>query len=237
MNIIVITPDQEQRLRQLVTVFLQENAKINLSAFRTEENCWIGNVLDSLAFLELPSPPIPPPPPGKVGPRGVRVLDVGTGGGFPLLPLAIALPHVRFTGIDSVQKKIDAIARIITTMQRITNVDLLCGRVEELARHDWENFDVVTARAVAEINVLLEYCIPFVKIGGKILLWKSLNIDAELKESMKAQKELHCEYKGNHVYELPSDFGKRQILIFEKTGPTPKLYPRPVGVAKKKPLE
>ena len=213
---------EEKRLRELVTLFLEENANVNLSAFRTEEKCWVGNVLDSLAATELIT-------------GAKSVLDIGTGGGFPLLPLAIVHPEIRCTGIDSVQKKIDAIARIVTAMGGIMNIDLLCGRVEDFGRHSW-NVDVVTARAVAEINVLLEYAAPFVKIGGKIILWKSMNIEEELKASERAQKELKCVLKSRHVYELPGDFGKRQLLIFEKQGKLSNTYPRMVGIAKKKPV-
>ncbi len=215
--------DLEQRLKELVAAFLIENAKVNLSAFRTEEKCWIGNVLDSLAALDV------------IG-SAEKILDIGTGGGFPLLPLKIALPQVHFTGIDSTQKKIDAIARIVDALGFISNLDLLCGRVEDLGHHDWEDFDIVTARAVAEINVLLEYATPFVKVGGKIILWKSMDIDQELKDSVNAQRELNCRLVDHHVYELPDGFGKRQLLIFEKTKPLDKKYPRGVGVAKKKPL-
>ncbi|NOS67226.1 MAG: 16S rRNA (guanine(527)-N(7))-methyltransferase RsmG [Candidatus Peribacteraceae bacterium] len=223
--------DRERLLHELVKVFLEENSKVNLSAFRTEESCWVGNILDSLSFLELL-------PLFSTLNSQLSILDIGTGGGFPLLPLMIALPDVRFTGIDSTQKKIDAVARVITSLgfARKAPLDLLCGRVEEFGHHFREEFDVVTARAVAEINVLLEYAAPFLKIGGKIILWKSMDIEQELKESQRAQKEFHCPLKDRHVYELPGDFGKRQLLIFEKTGKTPPDYPRPVGMAKKKPI-
>lgn len=225
-----LTPDLEQRLRQLVQIFLVENAKVNLSAFRTEESCWIGNILDSLAALDDLSQLVTRNP-------QLRVLDLGTGGGFPLLPLALSLPAVHFTGLDATQKKIDAVRRIAEAME-LKNVELISGRAETLGndKRYREQFDVVTARAVAEINVLLEYCSPFTKVGGKIILWKSMDIDQELKESEKAQKEFRCALKDRHIYELPGDFGKRQLLIFEKMGKLSNSYPRAVGVAKKKPL-
>ncbi len=167
----------------------------------------------------------------------LRVLDVGTGGGFPLLPLALSLPSAHFVGVDSTQKKIDAVRRI-TDQMGMKNVELIAGRAEVLGHEKKfrEQFDVVTARAVAEINVLLEYCSPLVKPGGRIILWKSMNVDQELKESERVQKEFRCTLKDQHVYELPGDFGKRQLLIFEKTGKLSSAYPRAVGVAKKNPL-
>src|SRR3989344_5733773 len=108
-----LTETQERQLRELVGIFLEENAKMNLSAFRTEDSCWVGNVLDSLSFLEIfPSLSTRSGPEGPSAPRTavhfpLSTLDLGTGGGFPLLPLAVCLPEVAFTGIDSVGKKID----------------------------------------------------------------------------------------------------------------------------------
>ena len=221
-----VTPKLEERLRQLVHLFLAENARVNLSAFRTEETCWIGNVLDALAAQEVLRVP-----------AQARFLDLGTGGGFPLLPLAVALQAVSFTGMDATGKKIDAVRRIAASMG-LENVVVICGRAEALGRDPrlHERFDVVLARAVAEVNVLLEYCSPFVKQGGTIVLWKSMDIDGEMKDSAHAQKELRCAFRQSIVYDLPGDFGKRQLLIFEKTGRVSGNYPRGVGVAKKKPL-
>lgn len=167
----------------------------------------------------------------------VRILDLGTGGGFPLLPLAICLPHCSFVGLDSVQKKISAVNRIMNAMN-ITNVSLICGRAEELG-HDQAHrgqYDIVLCRAVAEINVLLEYAAPFAKVGGHVLLWKSMMIEQELQNSLLARAELTCHLKGSHTYELAGNFGKRQILIFQKTSKTSDKYPREVGLPKKTPL-
>ena len=232
----------EKKLRMLVDVFLIENAKLNLSAFRTPESCWTGNILDSLAVVG--NSPLPQAGEGlgvragnKSSTSVVSILDLGTGGGFPLLPLAVSLPSARFTGMDATLKKIDAVGRIVEQMA-LKNVELICGRAEALgrvARHR-EQYDLVLCRAVAQIAVNLEYCSPFVRPGGRIILWKSMDVEEELKTSGHAQKELRCRLTAAHVYELPGDFGKRQLLIFEKAGKLPDMYPRAVGVAKKKPL-
>ncbi len=240
----MILAEQQQRLEELVKAFLAENASINLSAFRTPEACWIGNVLDSIAVLDVDLPPSPALPPKgeklEVGEKLAfqkNILDLGTGGGFPLLPLAICRPEWNCVGLDATQKKLHAIDRIVQTLA-LTNVSLLAGRSEELG-HDpvhREQYDLVLSRAVAPINTLLEYCAPFTKVGGKIILWKSLTIDQELKDSLLARAELSCHLIKQYVYELPGDWGKRQLLIFEKTFITSKEYPRAIGIPKISPL-
>lgn len=223
----MITDEQHQRLQQLKTVFLEENTKLNLSALRDEDAIWIGNISDSVVALDL----------DVFQKSDLRILDVGTGGGFPLLPLAICKRDCSFTGLDSTQKKLDAIDTMKTALG-LSNVSLLSGRTEELG-HDSahrQQYDIVTARAVAELNVLLEFCIPFVKVGGHVVAWKSMKIEAELKESLLARAELGCHLIDQYEYELPGDWGKRQLLVFEKTSETDPKYPRETGIPKKHPL-
>lgn len=215
----------EDKLRQLVDVFLRENEQTNLSALRTAEKCWIGNVLDSLAVSDL------------LLPANTSILDLGTGGGFPLLPLSILYPDRKFTGVDSIGKKINAIQRICLELE-LKNVQLMCSRFEDLGRDPVhrEQYDVVLARAVAELPVLLEYCAPFVKFGGRIILWKSLSIDEEFAASKAAQSKLHCPLTSQLRYTLPGDFGERQLLVFTKSKAISSHYPRAVGIPKKSPL-
>ncbi|MDD5040876.1 MAG: DUF559 domain-containing protein [Candidatus Peribacteraceae bacterium] len=167
----------------------------------------------------------------------LKILDLGTGGGFPLLPLAICLPQYTFTGMDSVQKKIAAVQRIIDAM-KIPNASLVCGRSEELAREGAhrEQYDVVLVRGLAALNVLLELAAPFVKVGGHILCWKSLNIDRELNDSLLARAELSCQMEKPHEYNLGGTWGRRQILVFRKRAKTSDKFPREVGEPKKNPL-
>ncbi len=220
----------ETKLRQLVQVFLEENKKLNLSAFRTEEHCWVGNVLDSLSFLQALE---------KI--EGLRapqtLLDIGTGGGFPLLPLAICLPKTHCSGIDATKKKVDAVARIVESLG-LTNVGLFSERFEDKARDKnfREKYDIVTARAVAPISILLEYAVPFLKVGGFCAFWKSSKVADELAGSTKAQKALSMSFAGIYEYELSPDFGKRLIVFFRKMKATSSEYPRKVGIPKSNPL-
>ncbi len=211
-------------------VFLEENKKLNLSAFRTDEHCWIGNVLDSLSFLEA-----------LKSVEGLKMpatlLDIGTGGGFPLLPLAISLPETHCSGIDATRKKIDAVQRIVASLG-LKNVGLFVDRFEDKARDKnfREKFDCVTARAVAPIAVLLEYAVPFLTVGGFCAFWKSSKVADELAASVNAQKILGVSFAGTYEYDLSSDFGKRLIVFFRKTKTTSSEYPRKVGIPKAKPL-
>jgi len=237
-NVVMIPLEHEQRLQQLMEVFLEENSHINLSALRTPEACWIGNILDSLALLEVLPALLAGHSSGSDGRTPILTLaDIGTGGGFPLLPLAISLPDVKLIGIDSVGKKLLAVERIARNMQ-IPNITLIAGRVEELGHKPAyrEQYDIVTARAVASIATLLEYCAPFVKPNGYIVLWKSLDITDELNQAEYARRTLGLSPQTSHVYQLPGDFGSRQLLIYPKKGRLPKMYPRAVGIAKKTPL-
>ena len=222
-----LSPEIRDQLHVLMRIFLAENAKINLSALRTEEACWPGNILDSLPLLEiLPSL-------GTVE----RVLDVGTGGGFPLLPLAIARDDIHWTGLDSTGKKIQAVRRIALSLD-LRNVELVTERAEDAGheRAHRENYDLVLARAVAGIPTLLEFTAPFARIGGHVVLWKSLHADEEIAASAQAQKTLGCALTSRHRYTLPDPHGERQLLVFTKQTATPKQYPRPNGIPKKTPL-
>ena len=222
-----ITDDQQNWLRELQTVFLEENAKLNLSAIREPDAVWIGNISDSVVALDL-----------DIFQRSdLKILDIGTGGGFPLLPLAICKPGCHFTGLDSTQKTLDAITRM-TNALHLTNVRMLAGRCEEKGRDSQhrDQYDIVTARAVAPLNILLELGGPFVKPGGHLIAWKSMKMDTELEESLLARANLSCHLVDTHEYELPDDWGKRQLLIFEKTSSTDQKYPRETGIPKKNPL-
>lgn len=217
----------DDRIDELVRVFLAENAKVNLTALREPEACRIGNVLDSLAFLELIA---------RIG-TPKTVLDLGTGGGFPLLPMAMALPETKHTGMDSTGKKLDAVARITKAMD-ITNVRLLKARAEDAGRNRElrEAFDVVTARALASMATLAELVSPFVRVGGHAVLWKSMHAGEEIAAAAKALHECRLEIQKAHVYTLPGDFGQRQLLVLRKTAPLPAKYPRENGMPGKMPI-
>jgi 16S rRNA (guanine527-N7)-methyltransferase len=211
-----------EKLKELLRVFLVENAKLNLSALRTEETCWVGNILDSLALLEI-LPHLSSPVASNQSQVASRqspvasrsLIDIGTGGGFPLLPIAISLPEWKCTGLDATRKKLDAISRISNALH-LNNVELIWGRAEEIAKDNKYagSFDVVTSRAVAPLKKLLPWCAPFAKPSGHIVLWKSLGIEEEVKEAESITRKLECTLAFTHKYTLPDPFGTRQLLMY-----------------------
>ena len=220
----------EVRFRQLTTTFLKVNESINLSAFRSPELCWVGNVQDSLSLVKA-SESIPELQ------QITRLCDIGTGGGFPLLPLALAWSSVSCTGIDSTTKKLTAIQQIID-QEGLNNVRLVSGRLEELG-HDSAlrgTFDLVTARALATLPVLLEYAAPLLRIGGILACYKSTKVADELSSTVHAQKLLHMPYLRTWMYNLGEHWGERTIVFFQKKAETPEEYPRANGIPKQKPL-
>lgn len=224
-----LSEERQDKLQKLVALFLAENAITNLSALRTTDACFTGNILDSLAFSLFANDADLKP--------GNLLIDVGTGGGFPLLPIAITHPELRCSGLEAIGKKAAAVERIAKALG-LANVSLVRERSEVVGqdRKHRERFDVVTARAVAPLPVLLEYCAPLCKPGGHVVLWKSMHIDDEAKSATEAERILGLGTSTGIPYDLGGDLGTRQLLIYKKERPTPAEYPRRVGEAKHHPL-
>lgn len=168
--------------------------------------------------------------------RPIQLIDVGTGAGFPSIPLKIAFPQIKVTLMDSTNKKILFIQEVIEEL----NLDLIepiHARAEELAQNSnyREKFDLCVSRAVANLSTLEEYCLPFVRIGGQFISYKSGEIEEELKESKKACFLLGGKIKEAHKFDLRDN--KRSFVIIEKVKKTPKIYPRKAGTPSKLPLK
>lgn len=167
---------------------------------------------------------------------GDSVLDIGTGGGIPGLVLAVEKPEVRFVLLDSTKKKLDAVKDVADELG-LENVEVAWGRCEALAHEGGfrEKFDVVTARALAPLPVLLEYAAGFLKEGGVFYAWKSSDYLDELKDSEIAQETLGMTFEDAYEYELPGG-EPRSLLKFIKVGRLNAKYPRKVGMPSKSPL-
>lgn len=164
------------------------------------------------------------------------IIDVGTGAGFPGIPLAIMLPQTNFVLIDSLDKRITFLKSVLKELE-LSNVTLYHGRAEDFGKDTSfrEQFDYCVSRAVAPLPILLEYCSPFIKVDGSLLLYKSIKIDQEVDESKHALDELNC--KVGEICTLSDDEDyKRYIIEIHKIKETPTKYPRKAGKPKKNPL-
>lgn len=165
--------------------------------------------------------------PQKYFSLNAKVLDIGAGAGFPSIPLKLVRDDLSFTLLDSLYKRINFLNNTIQTLN-FKNIEAIHGRAEDFAKlSDYrEKFDITTARAVANLKVLSEYCLPFVKVGGQFIAYKSGNCEEEINEA----KQIICELGGKISKVIDYNIGEnsRKLVIIEKTKETPKKYPRPI---------
>lgn len=168
----------------------------------------------------------------------LSIIDIGTGAGFPGIPLKIAFPNLSVTLLDSLQKRIKFLDEVILELD-LKNINTIHGRAEDYAKPDKlrEKYDVCVSRAVANLSTLSEYCLPFVKIGGKFISYKSEKLTIELTEAEKAVSILGGKVASQTDYMLPSSDIYRNILIIDKIKPTPKKFPRKAGLPAKEPIK
>lgn len=204
-------------------ILSEYNEKYNLTAITDEKEVYIKHFLDSILPEEYFS-------------NDANVVEIGSGGGFPSIPLKIIREDLKFTLIESTGKKCDFLNTVVDKLG-FSDVKILNIRAEDGGRKEdlREKFDFAVARAVARLNTLCEYCLPFVKVGGKFIAYKGI-ADEELKESKAAIKILGGELEKVENYSLPEDGGKRTVIIIKKVKPTPDKYPRGRGLEKKRPL-
>lgn len=211
-----------------LTLYQDWNQKINLSSIKAEKEIMIKHFCDSLLLLKL-KPFVSP---------HLQIADLGTGGGFPLLPLAILNPTQTFTGIDSVEKKLNVILEIAKTLG-LKNVNTIHTRAEEVGQNSKqrEKYDIVLTRAFAKWYTLLELSLPLVKTDGILYAYQGPQIAEELSASEKIISLLGGKILGISYFTLPEEMGERVIISIQKIKPTPLKYPRPNGIPKKSPLK
>lgn len=220
------TEQNKQTFAALCEHILEVNKVHNLTAIRDVPGVITKHFADSLTI----APHIP---------ENVTVIDVGTGGGFPTLPLAVARPDLKITAIDSTAKKI---AHVQDTAHKfgLANVTAITGRAEELAQTKMrECFEVATARAVSELRILCEITLPFVKIGGCLIAMKGASGQKELQDAQSAIQKLGSKLVEQHYVPLKDADGNedgRWLFIIQKIAPTPKNFPRQYALILKKPL-
>ncbi|MGI2294412.1 16S rRNA (guanine(527)-N(7))-methyltransferase RsmG [Paenibacillus sp. GXUN7292] len=165
------------------------------------------------------------------------IADIGSGAGFPSIPLKICFPHLKVLIVDSLNKRIQFLNTVVNELH-LSDVTCLHGRAEDVARMEQyrDQFDLVTARAVARLNVLNEFCLPFVKKGGSFIAMKGSQLIEEIAEAGKSLKELQGSIQSQHKLLLPKEQSERHLVCIKKNAATPKKYPRKAGTPLKQPL-
>ena len=216
----------DRQLQQFDIYFkflVEYNEKVNLTAITDEEDVYIKHFYDSILVgqvLDLTSV--------------TTICDVGSGAGFPSIPLKIVYPNLEVTIIDGLDKRITFLKQLVAKLE-LENVNLVHGRAEEFAQTHRESFDVVTARAVARANILNELCIPLVKVGGYFISMKGKNAEEEINEG-NSLNILKGKIIKQNEYFLPKEDSKRVLILIEHFEKCDAKYPRPFANIKKKPL-
>jgi len=219
---ILLTDKMLEQFEYYYQKLIAYNEKVNLTAITEKEEIFVKHFLDSIVIANLLK-------------ENATVCDIGSGAGFPSLPLKIVRPDLNVTMVDSLNKRIVFLQELILELG-LTNIEAVHSRAEDYIKEHREAYDYLVARAVAGLNTLSEYCIPFVKIGGSFLAYKSVNIIEELKEAQNAIKILGGVVKSIKEIKLPQSDIVRNVVIIEKQHATPKAYPRDKNSPKIKPL-
>ena len=218
-----ITEEQAQKLYKYMTILIDWNKKINLTAITQEKDIIYKHFIDSISI-------------NKYIKNKTDIIDIGTGAGFPGIPLKILNSTNSFTLVDSLGKRINFLQNVKKDLN-LNNINLIHSRVEDLAQIDSyrEKFDIVASRAVANLRVLVEYMLPLVKEDGICICMKGPNIEEEIKDAKNAMNILGGKIEKIDFMELPGEM-QRNIVIIRKIKNTPNMYPRKAGIPVKQPL-
>lgn len=222
---LALPPEAPDKLIIMLQMLLEWNERLNLTAIRNPMQAVTLHFIDSLSCLVFDS----------VWKAGSSVIDVGTGAGFPGIPLLVAKPSLKVTLLDSLAKRLDFVKEVCVVL----GLDARCihSRAEDAGRKPIlrEAFDIGVSRAVAKLAVLAEYCLPLVKVGGSFLAMKGPSVDEELAEGLRAAKVLGAILVEDRELSLP-DGESRRLLLFEKFKKTPMEFPRKPGVPSRQPI-
>lgn len=233
-----LSAGQLAQFQQYYEEMVSRNAQVNLTAITEYEAVQLRHFLDSLT---LASPVLRgDPPDAPLDLAEASLIDIGAGAGFPGIPLKILYPNLKLTLVESVGKKVSFLKEIATKLN-LTNVMVVTGRAEEVGRmaEHREKYDVATARAVASMAVLAEYCLPLVRVGGIFIALKKGDLSGELAEANKAIGLLGGQLRPSPLFSLPSDNSssdERRLIVVEKRSATPSDYPRRTGLPSKRPI-
>ena len=223
LSVLGLDASAAEQLERYAGLLLEKNKVMNLTAITEERDVATLHLLDCAALaaqLEL---------------KSKRVIDVGTGAGFPGLVLAILAPEGRFTLLDSLGKRVDFLQEVCDALG-LRNVKCVHARAEEFAAAHREYFDIASSRAVAQLNVLCELTLPLVRVGGMFAAMKSTSTDEEIRQAHSAIAQLGGQLTGCTDYTIPGTEVVHRVVSIEKTQHTPKQFPRAFARIKKAPL-
>lgn len=223
---ITLTDKQKKQFETYFRLLVEWNEKINLTAITDKEEVYLKHFYDSIAPILQ----------GYIDNSPLSILDIGAGAGFPSIPMKILYPEIDITIIDSLNKRINFL-NILANELELSGVHFFHGRAEDFGQDKVfrAKFDIVTARAVARMQVLAELTIPFLKVNGRLIALKATAAEEELISAEKALKTLFSQVTVNKNYKLPNG-DDRNITIVSKKKETPNKYPRKAGTPNKKPL-
>ena len=221
---IKLSEEQLSQLEAYHTLLSEWNEKINLTAITDDRGVAVKHFADSMTIFNYFDIP-----------QNARVIDVGTGAGFPGLVLKIVRPDIELTLLDSLQKRLNFLSTVLDALH--LDATLIHSRAEEGGQNMnlRESYDLAISRAVAQLNILSEYCLPYVRLSGRFIAFKG-SADDELQAAKKAVGILGGRIGKTPVFELPMEGGTRTLIEIEKVRPTPDKYPRQYGKIKAKPL-
>lgn len=233
---------QQQQFQELYAEVVAGNRHFNLTRITAPEEFWEKHLWDSLSGIQPWLMPEGKQPEGAAEPdaepmQPLRILDIGSGAGFPGLPIALVLPQAAVTMLDSTQKKV-AFLRSVIEQRGLTQCRAVCDRAEAIGHHPdhRETYDVVTVRAVAAASVCAEYSLPLLKIGGVAILYRGQWTSEEADALATAAKQLGGQVERVAAFKTPLTQSDRHCVYVRKVTPTPVQFPRPIGVPTQKPL-
>lgn len=223
---IVLSEEQLQQFLTYYEMLVEKNKVMNLTAITEKEEVIDKHFIDSISLNKAMDVTKP-----------LKILDLGTGAGFPGIPLKIAYPNLEITLLDSLNKRIKFLDEVIEALS-LEGIVTIHGRAEDYAKQASyrEQFDICVSRAVANLATLSEYCLPYVKEGGCFISYKSGSVEEELEQSKKAIFELGGKVKEVIAFTLPETDIERTFVVIEKVRKTPKKYPRKAGLPSKEPI-
>ncbi len=210
---IELTSQQLEKLNQFYELLISWNQKMNLTRITEKENVYLKHFYDSLTLSKVIDLN-----------QNLTLCDVGSGAGFPGIVLKICFPNLKITLLDSLQKRVNYLNEIIKELD-LKNIEAIHTRAEDYAKQNREKFDIVTARAVANLKILSELCIPMVKVNGLFIAMKA-NIEEEIENSTEILKKLDSKIEKIETFYLPIENSIRNIIMIQKQKTTNNLYPR-----------